>query len=53
MTAVELALAGVKLLSPTVYGDVRGHFAELFTADELEREGAKRQGYYYICMWQQ
>ena len=43
MTAVELALAGVKLLSPTVYSDVRGHFAELFTADELEREGIPHQ----------
>jgi dTDP-4-dehydrorhamnose 3,5-epimerase len=43
MTVVELALAGVKLLSPTVYSDVRGHFAELFTADELEREGIPHQ----------
>jgi dTDP-4-dehydrorhamnose 3,5-epimerase len=38
MTVVELALAGVKLLSPVVHLDARGHFAELFTADELERQ---------------
>ena len=43
MNAVELALAGVKLLSPTIHNDTRGHFAELFTADELEMQGVPRQ----------
>ena len=43
MNVVELALAGVKLLSPTIHNDTRGHFAELFTADELEMQGVPRQ----------
>jgi dTDP-4-dehydrorhamnose 3,5-epimerase len=43
MNVVELALAGVKLFSPTIHNDARGHFAELFTADELERQGVPRQ----------
>lgn len=43
MNVVELALAGVKLLSPTLHGDARGHFAELFTVDELERQGIPTQ----------
>ena len=39
MTVVELALPGVKLLTPTLHRDHRGHFAELFTAAELEAAG--------------
>jgi dTDP-4-dehydrorhamnose 3,5-epimerase len=43
MNAEELALAGVKLLSPTLHNDPRGHFAELFTLDELEQQGIPTQ----------
>lgn len=35
----ELYLPGVKLLTPTLHQDNRGHFAELFTAAELEAAG--------------
>jgi len=35
----ELDLPGVKLLTPTLHQDNRGHFAELFTAAELEAAG--------------
>lgn len=39
VTVVELSLPGVKLLTPTLHRDHRGHFAELFTAAELEAAG--------------
>jgi dTDP-4-dehydrorhamnose 3,5-epimerase len=35
----ELDLPGVKLLTPTLHQDHRGHFVELFTAAELEAAG--------------
>lgn len=43
MNIVELALPGVKLLTPTLHKDRRGHFAELFTAEALESVGIPSQ----------
>lgn len=43
MNVEELALPGVKLLTPTLHPDTRGYFTELFTAEALEAEGIPSQ----------